>query len=91
MRPRLVAAVDAAPEAGLVPRDPAAPGDHAPDPRVEDRVHGGALRRGREGGDDVEVHQASFSIRMAAALNSAVPALGSVASIVRRFVATSSG
>ena len=33
---------------------------------------------------------ASFSMRMAVALNSAVPDLGSVASIVRRLVATSS-
>ncbi len=32
----------------------------------------------------------SFSIRMAVALNSAVPDFGSVASIVRRLVATSS-
>jgi hypothetical protein len=32
----------------------------------------------------------SFSIRMAVALNSAVPDFGSVASIVSRFVATSS-
>ena len=36
-------------------------------------------------------NQLIFSTRIAAALNSAVPDFGSVASIVRRFVATSSG
>src|SRR5439155_21619815 len=62
-------------------------------------------RRGSGGGPPVpferQTHSAppaiagvstgSFSIRIAVALNSAVPDFGSVASIVSRFVSTSSG
>ena len=67
----------------------------AADPAVRvgcarDRVDRGALGVRRLRLQQLEIHQ-SGSTRIAVALNSAVPDFGSVASIVRMFVATSSG
>ena len=68
----------------------------------EVEIHAGTLTRGpvssRPGGDeprpygteDGDTEGATLSIRIADALNSAVPDFGSIASIVRMFVATSS-
>ncbi len=63
---------------------------------VSENVGASALRLGaRAAPIDVDQPAAtgtpSFSIRIAVALNSAVPDLGSVASIVRRLTSTSSG
>src|SRR5207247_68692 len=61
----------------------------------EQPVHGAALLLGGRRRREMQVHQAtpasSLSIRIAVALNSAVPDFGSAASIVSRFVSTSSG
>src|SRR5436190_23005815 len=69
---------------------------HSPDVAVpvhrnhDDRVDRLALGVGRARLEQPQVHQTG-SIRIADALNSAVPDFGSVASMVSTFVATSSG
>ena len=59
-------------------------------PRSPSREGRGGDRTHSSQRSDVAPASGSFSIRIAVALNSAVPDFGSVASIVRRFVATSS-
>src|SRR5205823_11644502 len=60
--------------------------------RAHDRVDRLALGGGRLRREQAEIHYAiTFSMRIAAALNSAVPDFGSVASMVRMFVSTRSG
>ena len=60
---------------------------------TQNGIDGGALGGVGLGTMNANIHYfcSTFSTRTAAALNSAVPDLGSVASIVRRLVATSSG